>query len=168
MFSSKENSSDFVLPTTTRWMKTFANQKDFFINIFQLLIGERKFTHFPFTLTHANDSLTQAILSWRNPLTIETKLKMNSVLKRNRFCFLSELAFSLVPTAARVKRLSIAGLELGFRSQKKVVFFGGVRISITGNGACNLVFVAARSPRENRLKEKLRQEEQKRKNRISV
>lgn len=83
-------------------------------------------------------------------------------------CFLRALEFSLVPTAFHVRRLSTAGLEFGFRSQKKVVFFGGVRISITGNGACNSVFVAARIRRGKILEGKVCQEKKEKKNRISV
>lgn len=89
-----------------------------------------KNTNFPSVIRPEFSHSHCSILSKRNKT--ETELR-----EANRFYFLREIAFSLVPTVFRVRRLSIVGLEFGFRSQKKVVFFGGVRISITGNGACN-------------------------------
>lgn len=91
---------------------------------------EKKNTNFPSVIRPEFSHSQCSILSKRNKT--ETELR-----EANRFYFLREIAFSLVPTVFRVRRLSIVGLEFGFRSQKKVVFFGGVRISITGNGACN-------------------------------
>jgi hypothetical protein len=81
--------------------------------------------------------LTSLSLSLRNEIESETRSARKTFSPRS--------ALSLVPTVIRVRRLSFSDRNsFGFsfhkakKKEKKIeVFSGGVRISITGNGACN-------------------------------